>query len=226
VNNELRIDFENIANGLYSPLKGPLQRNDYESIITKGRLSNDIPWTIPILFDVEEQDSTNFKEGDTITISCNGDNFALFNVSEKYSWNKETYCLKIYKTTDIEHPGVQKVHEMKTTLIGGEIDIFRETSGVFPQYRLKPEETRFLFKEKNWRTVAGFQTRNAPHIGHEYVQKTALSFVDGLFINPLIGKKKVGDFSDAVIIDSYEALIKNYFLKNAAILVTLEMEMR
>jgi sulfate adenylyltransferase len=77
-----------------------------------------------------------------------------------------------------------------------------------------------------WRSVAGFQTRNAPHIGHEYIQKTSLAFVDGLFINPLIGRKKAGDFKDDVIIDSYEALIKNYYLKNSAVMVTLEMEMR
>ena len=226
VNNELRIDLENIAFGLYSPLKGPLVRNDFDSVVSNGRLSNDIPWTIPILLDVSEDDSAKFDVGDTITLSSSGEDFALIKVSEKYGWDKEKYCVNIYKTTDSEHPGVQKTSEMNPVLVGGEIEIFKETPGVFPQYRLKPDETRFLFKEKGWRTVAGFQTRNAPHIGHEYVQKTALSFVDGLFINPLIGKKKVGDFTDIVIIESYEALIKNYFLKNAAILVTLEMEMR
>jgi sulfate adenylyltransferase len=226
VSTELRIDLENIAVGLYSPLKGPLTKNDFDSVIMKGRLSNDIPWTIPILLDVSEKDAESFKEGDTITISNDGENFALVKVEEKYGWDKETFCQNIYKTNDTEHPGVQKTSEMKPVLVGGELELFNETPGVFPNYRLKPEETRFLFKEKGWRTVAGFQTRNAPHMGHEYVQKTALSFVDGLFINPLIGKKKVGDFTDIVILESYEAMIKNYFLKNAAILVTLEMEMR
>jgi sulfate adenylyltransferase len=226
VNDELRIDLENIAVGLYSPLSGSLMENDYDSVLSHGRLSNDIPWTIPILLDVSTKESKIINEGDTITLSTNKENFALLKVTEKYNWDKKTHCQKIYKTIDNQHPGVQKIHEMKPILIGGEIELFKETPGLFPQYRLKPEETRFLFKEKGWRTIAGFQTRNAPHIGHEYVQKTALSFVDGLFINPLIGKKKVGDFTDVVIIESYEALIKNYFLLNAAILVTLEMEMR
>jgi sulfate adenylyltransferase len=89
-----------------------------------------------------------------------------------------------------------------------------------------PKETRFLFKEWRWRTIAGFQTRNAPHLGHEYVQKTALSFVDGIFINPLIGKKKFGDFKDDVILEAYEALLSNYYLKNSALLSTLETKMR
>jgi len=226
VDNELRIDLENIAVGLYSPLNGPLTKNDFDSVVSNGRLSGDIPWTIPIVLDVSEKVSESLMEGDTVAISCDGEPFAVLSVEEKYSWDKEAYCQKIYKTTDSEHPGVQKTQIMNPVLVGGEIELFKETPGVFPQYRLRPDETRFLFKEKGWRTVAGFQTRNAPHIGHEYVQKTALSFVDGLFINPLIGKKKVGDFTDIVIIESYEAMIKNYFLKNAAILVTLEMEMR
>jgi sulfate adenylyltransferase len=226
VSNELRIDLENIAIGLYSPLTGPMIQSDFESVVSNGRLSDDVPWTIPVLLDISEADSTKFKDGDTITLSCDGENFALIKVSEKYEWDKESYCQNIYKTIDSEHPGVQKTQEMNSVLVGGEIELFKETQGVFPKYRLKPEETRYLFKEKGWKTVAGFQTRNAPHIGHEYVQKTALSFVDGLFINPLIGKKKTGDFTDIVIIESYETLIKNYFLKNAAILVTLEMEMR
>ncbi|MCJ7644649.1 MAG: sulfate adenylyltransferase, partial [Candidatus Aminicenantes bacterium] len=71
-----------------------------------------------------------------------------------------------------------------------------------------------------------FQTRNTPHIGHEYVQKTALTFTDGIFVNPVIGKKKKGDFKDEVILASYEELIRNYYLKERAVMAILQMEMR
>jgi sulfate adenylyltransferase len=74
--------------------------------------------------------------------------------------------------------------------------------------------------------MVGFQTRNIPHLGHEYVQKTALTFVDGLFINPVIGKKKSGDFKDEVILEAYEALIRNYYLKDRAVMAILRTEMR
>jgi ATP sulfurylase len=42
----------------------------------------------------------------------------------------------------------------------------------FARYCLTPLETRVLFSAKGWRTIVGFQTRNVPHLGHEYVQKT------------------------------------------------------
>ncbi len=96
----------------------------------------------------------------------------------------------------------------------------------FDRWKLSPRETRILFKAKGWRTVVGFQTRNTPHIGHEYVQKAALTFTDGIFINPVIGKKKKGDFKDEVILASYEELIRHYYLKERAVMAILQMEMR
>ena len=132
----------------------------------------------------------------------------------------------MFQTKDIAHPGVAKVKEMKDILLAGRIDLIQESATPFSKYKLKPLETRILFKEKGWRTVVGFQTRNTPHIGHEYVQKTAMTFTDGVFVNPVIGRKKKGDFKDEVILAAYEELIKNYYLKERAVVAILQMEMR
>ena len=226
ISDEVRKDFKSVAYGIFSPLEGPLLRSEYLSVLERGRLSDDVPWTFPIVLDVSEETASSIREGDDVAISQAGEPFALLHVEEKYGLDRREHALKVFKTLDEAHPGVAKTWEMGSVLLGGRIDLFRETPGRFPRYRLKPKETRFLFKERGWRTVVGFQTRNAPHLGHEYVQKTALAFVDGLFINPLIGRKKRGDFRDEVIIDAYEALMRHYYLREAAVLVTLEMEMR
>ena len=226
VSMEKRKDLENIAYGIYSPLEGPLTQGDYRSVLDRGRLANDVPWTIPIVIDVSEDEASSFREGDEIALVEGGEPFALLHVEEVYPLDHREYAKKVFKTLDPAHPGVARTMEMKPLLIGGPIWLFRETPGKFPRYRLKPKETRLLFRERGWRTIAGFQTRNAPHLGHEYVQKTALAFVDGLFINPLIGRKKPGDFKDEVIIEAYEALLRHYYLRETAVLVTLEMEMR
>ena len=115
--------------------------------------------------------------------------------------------LKFYGTLDRNHPGVNSIMNQKDKLIGGEIFLIDEPESKYPNYDLKPVETRVLFKSKKWDRVVAFQTRNPPHLGHEYVQKAGLTYVDGLFINPVIGKKKIGDFLDEVIIESYLVLI-------------------
>ena len=223
---EVRKDFESISYGLFSPLEGPLKTDDYLSVLSNGRLENGVPWTFPILLDVPNKFRAEISEGDDVVLSHSEEKFAILHVEDIYALDKHAHAEKIYGTVDPDHPGVASTMAMDEVLLGGSIDLFEDIPGKFPRYRLKPKETRFLFNEMGWKTIAGFQTRNAPHNGHEYVQKTALAFVDGLFINPLIGKKKAGDFKDEVIIESYEALIEHYYLRNSAVLVTLEMEMR
>ena len=226
VSDELRKDLECIAYGIFSPLTGPLISDDYQSVLKRGRLQNGLPWTFPLVLDVSEDIASGIKEGEDVVLSHRGKPFSILHVEDRYHLDKKAHAKNVYKTLDVGHPGVEKTGEMGTILLGGSIGLFEETPGKFPRYRLKPKETRFLFKEMGWRTIAGFQTRNAPHMGHEYVQKTALAFVDGLFINPLIGRKKAGDYRDGVIIEAYEALVRNYYLRNSATLATLEMEMR
>lgn len=115
---------------------------------------------------------------------------------------------------------------MKQFLLGGKIDLIDEPKIPFAEYYLKPQATRLLFDEKGWRTVVAFQTRNIPHRGHEYLQKTALTFTDGLFINPVIGRKKQGDFKDELILKTYQALMNNYYPKDRVVMSILPMEMR
>lgn len=224
---DLVSDVENIAFGVFSPLEGFLGREDYRNVLTQMRLSNDLPWPIPIVFDADREEAEKLKEGQEVALLNQDDQpVAILYLDEKYEYNKEDLAERVFQTRDIAHPGVAKVKDMKDILLGGKIDLIQESSTPFSMYKLKPLETRILFKEKGWRTVVGFQTRNTPHIGHEYVQKTALTFTDGIFVNPVIGRKKKGDFKDEVILASYEELIRNYYLKERAVVAILQMEMR
>jgi len=227
LNRESVSEVENIAFGVFSPLEGFLGEKDYRSVLNQMRLPNDLPWPIPIVLDVEKEKADKFKEGQDI-ILLNEDNqpVAVLHLGEKYEYSKKELAEKVFQTTDTAHPGVAKVENMKDILLAGKIDLIQVSPTPFDRYKLEPLETRILFKEKGWRTVVGFQTRNTPHIGHEYVQKTALTFTDGVFVNPVIGRKKKGDFKDEVILASYDELIRNYYLKERAVVAILQMEMR
>lgn len=219
-------DLGNIGHGVFSPLEGYMLREDFENVLADGRLSNDLPWTIPIVKDVSREEIEKILEGEEIALFYKDIPMAILHVEEMYPYNKKEYAQKVFRTTSIEHPGVANIMKKEDYLVGGKITLLNDPPTKFPRYKLWPKETRILFKEMGWRSVVGFQTRNAPHIGHEYVQKTALTFVDGLFINPLIGKKKKGDFKDEVIIKAYETLFEHYYPKNSATLGILETEMR
>jgi len=223
---DLVTDLENIAHGVYSPLEGFLKQEDYLHVLHEMRLSNDTPWTIPIILDVDSDEIRGVKEGDELSLIYQGRHIAVITVEEIYKWDKVNYYQQVYGTTDIKHPGVEKTLRRKELLIGGRIDLVSHFHNPFEKYTLWPIETRVLFQERGWKTIVGFQTRNVPHIGHEYAQKAALTFVDGLFINPLVGWKKAGDFKDEVIIKSYEILLEHCFPKDSVVFAVLSMEMR
>ncbi len=224
INTNLSEDILNIAKGVFSPLEGFLCYNDLENVINEKRLENDTPWTIPILLDFNGE---NVKEGDTVLLSNKENGVkALLDIEEIYTYDKKTLAETIYSTTDEEHPGVANVSKMRPKLVGGKVTLLDSKTREFDNYNLSPRETRILFKEKGWKEIVAFQTRNPPHIGHEYVQKTALTFVDGIFINPIIGKKKTGDFRDDVILSSYETLMKHYYLKDRAVMSILRTSMK
>ncbi len=220
------VDLEDIAHGVYSPLEGFMVQEDYLHVLYDMRLSTDHPWTIPIVLDADPEELGDVREGDDLALTHRGRVLAVMRVEEIYGWDKREYARMVYKTTDPKHPGVAKIYGMKELLVGGPIDLVDELPNPLERYTLWPAETRVLFRERGWRRIVGFQTRNVPHLGHEYVQKAALTFVDGLFINPLVGWKKPGDYRDEVILAAYEALVKHYYPRNVVVLAALRMNMR
>lgn len=224
IGDELATDVLNIATGVFSPLEGFMGEDDFNGVLHYKRLSTGVPWTIPIVLDLTADEVKRL--GSEVILTYQGQPLALFYPGRPFRYDKRVLAQQVYGTTDRRHPGVARTEDMKEFLVGGAIDLLHEPETPFAQYSLKPIETRVLFEAKGWRTIVGFQTRNVPHLGHEYVQKTAMTFTDGLFINPVIGRKKPGDFRDEVILKTYDALIKHYYLKERAVMAILRTEMR
>jgi len=227
VNNEVIEDLYNIAHGVFSPLDGFMNEEDVLSIVKNDRLANDLPWTIPITFDITEDIAKGYKIGEDIAI-INGEEetIAILHLEQIFDYDKKAVAKNSFQTLDLAHPGVEKVLGSNDKLFAGKIDLVNTIIKDFEQYTFYPTQTRELFKEKGWKTVVGFQTRNVPHLGHEYVQKTALTMVDGLFINPIIGKKKKDDFLDDVILGAYDVLINNYYRNDRSFMGILRTRMR
>lgn len=221
-------DIENIADGVFSPLEGFMLENDFREVLRRGRLANGIAWTMPIVLDADEQAAKQMKDSHDVAITDDSNKvYAIMHVEDTYRFDRREAAKSVYQTDDIKHPGVAKTLAMHDFLVGGRIDLIdRLGSDELRKHRLSPPLTRDGFRSRGWKTVVGFQTRNIPHLAHEMLQKAALDFFDGLFVNPLIGKKKAGDFKDEVIIRAYETLIDHYYPKQSTMFVTLHTEMR
>lgn len=228
ISDDLANDVENIADGIFSPLEGFLNREDFESVVSRGRLADDTPWTIPTVLDVDRATADRIRDsGDVALTDGRGARLAVLHVDEIYGFDKERMSDGIYGTTDPDHPGVAKTRSMGDLLVSGRIDyVQRPAETQIRKFRRTPAQTRRDFSDAGWKTIVAFQTRNPPHIAHEMLQKTSITTRDGVFVNPLIGRKKPGDFADEVIVRCYEVMIRHYYPEHRCRLATLHTEMK
>jgi len=222
VSKDAALDIENIGRSVYSPLEGFMCSDEFISVIKEGRLPDGVPWPIPIVLDVDEEQlrREDVREADTALLEYRGMPVGLIEVEEMHEYDRREYAQRVFSTIDHQHPGVCKVLDLKDVLVGGKISFIQTVDARFPKYDLTPRETREHIRNMGWQHVVGFQTRNAPHLGHEFVQKSALMVLSilyneksGLFINPVIGRKKEGDFTDEAILAGYVALLSAYLLQ-------------
>jgi sulfate adenylyltransferase len=155
-----------------------------------------------------------------------GRTVARMTVSERFTWDRKEVARHVFGTTEERHPGVASLCRQPETMIGGPIEVLSESRDQIRAHHMTPGQSRSWFSGRGWSRICAFQTRNIPHAGHEYLQKVALAICDGLMIQPVIGKKKSGDFRDDVIIAAYRTFIENYFPRERVLLNILPFDMR
>jgi len=217
-----------ISIGGFSPLTGFLGKADYASVVDRMHLDSGVPWTIPITLSVDKSEADAVeKAGGAALYSEAGALLGVLSEPEAYSYDKEREAEKVFLTKEEAHPGVKSLYGQKDLLIGGSIQVLDTADReVFENEELPPVKARAAFEAAGWKTSVAFQTRNPIHRAHEYIIKTALEIVDGLFLHPLVGWTQPGDIPADVRMRCYHILMEHYFPADRVILGTLPAAMR
>lgn len=226
LNKQQTQDAVNLATGVFAPLTGFLKQADYTSVLNDMRLVNGSVWTIPVVLHIDHAIARAIN-GQSPVLLCDELNNQIGYILDPmiFPFDHVTYAKAIFGTLDTGHPGVKDASLADKYLIGGEVVLTKQPETPFAAYNHTPEQIKQLFQQKGWHTIVGFQTRNVPHRGHEFLQKAALKVADGLLIQPVVGKKKIADFKDEYILAAYKTLIKKHFPENNVLLSTLSLKM-
>lgn len=219
-----------IGMGAFSPLTGFMDKANYESVVETKHLTNGLAWPLPITVSVTREQAESLKIGmEVALVDDETDTYCgILTVSDKYEYDKVKECKAVFFTDDPEHDGVKKVMAQGDINVGGELVTFSQLgyASKYGDYYATPEQTRKIFDEKGWGTVAAFQTRNPLHRSHEFLCKIGNEVCDGLFIHPIVGKLKKGDIPAETRLECYEVLLKNYFNPKNVVMKVYPMEMR
>ena len=224
-------DLEMIACGALSPLDGFMCAPNYQRVVDHGRLENGLPWTIPVTLSVTRERAKTLRAGGELALHARvaqgGGLRAVMTIEDLYQPDKTQEAESVYRTADDKHPGAQQLlRELGEVYVGGKVWLIEKPRSGFPQYHREPTATRALFRERGWKRIAAFQTRNPIHRAHEYLTKCALEIADGILIHPLVGYTKDDDIPADVRMRCYEALLNGYYPKERTVLGTLPAAMR
>ena len=221
-------DLVMIAIGGFSPISGFMGENDYLGVVKDMRLSNGLPWSVPVTLSVTSEVAEPLEIDSLVRLDDpNGKFVGVLQLTQKYSYDKKLEAENVYRTTEDKHPGVKVVYDQGEINLAGPVWLLeRQEHPQFPKYQIDPAASRSLFQERGWKTVVGFQTRNPIHRAHEYIIKCALEIVDGLFLHPLVGATKSDDIPADVRMRCYEIMMENYFPQDRVILAINPSAMR
>lgn len=222
INEETLQDIINIETGLLYPLDGVMREQDYRSVIESCTMADGKVFTIPVTLDVPKSVYDNIGSGQTLELMFEEEIVASIEAEDKYQMT-DADIEKVFATLEDAHPGVRKEHERSPYRVGGKTRLLKRE---LLEEALKPEETKRIFKEKGWNTVVGFQTRNPIHKAHEHIQRLGLEVCDGLFINPITGWKKKGDFTQEAVIAAYTEMMKTFYPTDRVYMAGLKTQMR
>jgi sulfate adenylyltransferase len=212
--------------GGFTPLEGFMGHDDWKGVCREMRMSDGVFWPVPVTLSHEQKISPGTE---ICLVSEETDEImGTMKVTDSYQIDKEFECKSVFKTTDSAHPGVKVVMEQKAWNIGGPVKVLSES--YFPKefqgiYQ-RPAESRKIFAERGWKTIAALQLRNPMHRSHEYLAKIAIEVSDGIYIHQLVGKLKPGDIPADVRVRCIDTLVENYFDKNRVVTGGYPLDMR
>ncbi len=208
-------DLELLMSGGFSPLRGFMNRADYDGVCKDMRLANGTLWPMPITLDVSEDFAKKLTAG-TSKIALRdpeGVMLAVLSVEDVWQPDRTAEAQMVFGSVSAAHPGADyAINKSNPWYVGGKVEGVQEPSHYdFRALRLTPADVRASFGRLGWTKIVAFQTRNPMHRAHvELTMRAAKQVEANLLIHPSVGMTKPGDVDYFVRTRCYQLLLSKY----------------
>ena len=208
-------DLELLLNRAFYPLRGYLNRVDYESVLDGMRLSDGALWPVPVCLDVGQDPAQSLNIGQQVALRDEeGFMLAILTIEEIWKPDKNREAEAVFGTDDpLKHPGVNLLLNkvgpwyLAGTLEGIQLPVHYD----FRELRLTPAETHQMFSRNGWRNVIGFQSEANLHCAHrEMTLRAAREAGSSIFLQPVVGLMHPGDLEHYTRVRCYQEIVKKY----------------
>ena len=208
-------DVELLLSGGVSPLRGFMNRADYEGVCHNMRLASGVLWPMPITLDVTEEFAKKLTPGSSKVAlrDPEGVMLAVLSVEDVWHPDRSEEAKNVFGSTSKLHPGADyAINKANPWYVGGALEGLQHPAHYdFRSLRLTPAELRAEFARLGWRRVVAFQTRNPMHRAHQELTFRAAKQVEAnLLIHPSVGMTKPGDVDYFTRVRCYELLLPKY----------------
>src|SRR6202171_6053220 len=206
---------ELLLSGGFSPLRGFMNRADYEGVCHNMKLANGLLWPMPITLDISEDFAKSLKPGSSKVAlrDPEGVMLAVLQVEDVWQPDRTAEANAVFNSTSKAHPGADYViNKANPWYVGGRIEGTQTPAHYdFRSLRLTPAELRAEFARLGWRRIVAFQTRNPMHRAHQELTFRAAKQVEAsLLIHPVVGMTKPGDVDYFTRVRCYQLLTAKY----------------
>jgi sulfate adenylyltransferase len=198
-------DVELLMVGGFSPLRGFMHQEDYDSVVERHRTTSDLLFGLPIVFDTNDP---SIAIGDRLLLTYRGQDLAVLTVESRWEPDKVREAKGCYGTTSLEHPAVRMIAtERGRFYLGGKVEGLHLPDRVFPCKT--PAQVRSSLPVSE--DVVAFQCRNPIHRAHYELFTRALHATNVsknavVLVHPTCGPTQQDDIAGEVRFQSYERL--------------------
>src|SRR3972149_7884264 len=105
-------DLEMLTVGALSPLTGFQGERDYHSVLETMHLQDGLAWAIPVTLSLDEDEVKRIGGAEAVALLAEeaGEPLAVVEVAEIYQRDRQKEALGVFRTEDLDHPGVKALH--------------------------------------------------------------------------------------------------------------------